>query len=312
MKQARSAAESDAAEARRQRDAAEKCIETERNSREEAELHASELGVLVGKLQRQRDAAEAIAAQLETLTAPPLPARGSDDTTMNNASMGHAGSPESSVTPQAMAGETIAQLQDALKESNRRVFELAGIEEKMEELQRTHNATLRTLNELEDSENMMKQNLDRLRQQCTTLRSQRDAAEKDADMAKQTRIQTEAALQDLKTSYENLLEAQEEPQGSELLMDSKSGDVEDAANEQKMHNLNTEAADAIEAKWKDIVESSADEVFLLMSSMRAHIEKIENMESVMAGFGAGQKVGPPVASMSIEDMVEEDDDLSDS
>ena len=182
----------------------------------------------------------------------------------------------------------------------------------MEELQRTHNATLRTLNELEDSENMMKQNLDRLRQQCTTLRSQRDAAEKDADMAKQTRIQTEAALQDLKTSYENLLEAQEEPQGSDLLMDSKSGDVEDAANEQKMHNLNTEAADAIEAKWKDIVESSADEVFLLMSSMRAHIEKIENMESVMAGFGAGQKVGPPVASMSIEDMVEEDDDLSDS
>ena len=69
-------AESDAAEARRQRDAAENNARAEREARAEAELHATELEALVGKLQRQRDAAEAMMAQLKSTTPPPLPARG--------------------------------------------------------------------------------------------------------------------------------------------------------------------------------------------------------------------------------------------
>ena len=319
-RRARTTAEADAAEARRQRDFAEKSAEAERAGRTEAELHAAELGALVGKLQRQRDAAEAIVAQLEAMTAPPLPARDADAATTTAAAIAGKGSwvfgggAEASASSHILAAETIAQLQDALKDSNRRVFRLAGVEEQMMALQATHDATLQTLKEAEDSQQLAADDLANLREQREMLRSQRDAAENDAEIAKQARVQKEAALQELKSSYENLLALHEarDGDGREGSGGGVGGGKSAAGDEQKTHEATARAAEAAEAKWKDIVETSADEVFLLMSSMRAHIQKIENVESAMAGArGVGQKVGAPIASLSIEDMVEEDDYESD-
>ena len=300
-------AESDAAEARRQRDAAENNARAEREARAEAELHATELEALVGKLQRQRDAAEAMMAQLKSTTPPPLPARGAG--AGGNGTWAFGGGDKASATSHVVAAETIAQLQDALKDSNRRVFELVGVKEQLEALEVAHDATLKTLKEAEDSQQMVKGDLAKLRTERETLRSQRDAAEKDAEMAKQARVQKETALQDLKCSYESLLAVHE---AQDVEDRSKDGGKIAEDDDSKAREATATAAEAAEAKWKDIVQTSADEVFLLMSSMRAHIQKIETMESVMAGMeGSGQKVGPPTASLSIEDMVEEDDYESD-
>lgn len=261
---ARCIAEKDAHEARNQRDVAEKNSQAERDSRVEAEAHAAQLGALVGKLQRQRDAAEAIATQLET---------------MSNGTNNSKGS-----------AETIVQLQDALKSSNQRVFELAGVEQKFEMLQTKYAATLQNLDEMEESVRISNAKVKELKNQNQSLRSQRDDTEKDAEVARQARVEAESALHDLKHSYEALLSLQEE---------HRNNNAKSISEEEKTQSY--DAIEAIDAKWKDIVNSSADEMFLLMSDMRAHIEKIESIENVMSG---GQKV--PTSTISIEDVVEDD------
>ncbi len=292
-KAGRAAAEANAAQARAARDAAETRCAEERQQRDAAEAHAARLESLVAKLQRQRDAAEAL-AQVDSASSS---SGGGGGAVSSGGSGGGAG-----------AVETIAELQRALEVSDARVFELAGVETQLQDVEARVALQAQELSDASSWADRQTAALAALREERDSLRVQRDAAEKEADEARGDRSKAQASLQDLRASFDEVMaeneavrvgaeQQQRRRQQQQQQQGSDEGGASDAGAAAAAHA-------AAEIQWKGLLEASALEVLALIEIQRKRLEGIESLElsmQEMRRLRAAAQAGSPELAVEADE-----------
>jgi len=153
-----------------------KQILEERRLRESAEEIASKISSLVDQLQRRTDAAEMLAEELE-LERSSSGGGGGGGGGGEDGKDGDSGGGGSKML-RGGSGKTVAQLQEALSVSNRRLFELAGAESSLSDVEKESKSLAESLLEVEEQLVRSEMEAKRLMGERDSMREQRDEIEK--------------------------------------------------------------------------------------------------------------------------------------
>ena len=233
----------------------EQQIIDERKHRTEAEEHSKQMSSIVGQLQRQLDAAEAVAEEL-------------------NNEHGGAGGTGVALNSKTML-ETMKQLQDGLNQSNERLFALAGVEARCADLDNEKLSMETSLFESEEEIVRLEKELVHVKMDRDGLREQRDIAEDVSEEVRNERDRLDAVVKDLKLK---------QSVGSE----GSGGGGGDDNKEEKMFENNkhwveeSKLAQERQDVLKEVLSRAADEVLVMMQSHQEWIEKTEKVEMEFA------------------------------
>ena len=227
-------------------------VQQERVLRNEAEERVAEMSSMVGRLQRQRDAAEAVAEQLEQV----VEGKG----VANNSKT---------------ALETIAQLQDALNTCNIRVFELAGIESQCIDLTSETDYLNTSMTDLENTKLALETELMHIKQERNELREQRDSSEHLLEEMRIERSRLNVIVKEMKEK-EKKKEMDNETKGNGETGEGSREIVEETLRETK------KLANEREELLRQVLERAAEEVLKMMSSHKEWIAKTEKVEKEFA------------------------------
>jgi len=228
----------------------EQQIIDERKHRTEAEEHSKQMSSIVGQLQRQLDAAEAVAEEL-------------------NSEHGGAGGTGVALNSKTML-ETMKQLQDGLNQSNERLFALAGVEARCADLDNEKLSMETSLFESEEEIVRLEKELVHVKMDRDGLREQRDIAEDVSEEVRNERDRLDAVVKDLKLKQS---------------VGSGGGDI---GKEEKMFESNkhwveeSKLAQERQDVLKEVLSRAADEVLVMMQSHQEWIEKTEKVEMEFA------------------------------
>ena len=250
----------------------EQQIIDERKHRTEAEEHSKQMSSIVGQLQRQLDAAEAVAEEL-------------------NSEHGGAGGTGVALNSKTML-ETMKQLQDGLNQSNERLFALAGVEARCADLDNEKLSMETSLFESEEEIVRLEKELVHVKMDRDGLREQRDIAEDVSEEVRNERDRLDAVVKDLKLK---------QSVGSE-----GSGGGGDDNTEEKMFENNkhwveeSKLAQERQDVLKEVLSRAADEVLVMMQSHQEWIEKTEKVEMEFASrAGFEHEVVPDLPGMEV-------------
>ena len=289
LRDARQVCETQANEATRRSTELEAQVQQERLQRTEAEERVAEMSSIVGRLQRQRDAAEVMAEQLEEA--------------INNSNGKTGDTMIASNSKSAL--ETIAALREALQTSNRRVFELAGIESKCLDVTSERDSLLLLQEETELSKITFENELLHVREERDSLREQRDDAEISVGELREERIRLTVVLKEMKEIETDRMDnedgdEEEEGEGDRDGGGGVSGGGDAASGvrkgertrngkkkkkrgneEEELRKMN-KLAEEREEILRQVLEKAAEEVATIMNSHREWLQKTEQVEQDFA------------------------------
>jgi chromosome segregation ATPase len=247
----------------------EKQIVEERKLRMNAEEISKDIESVIAKLQRQRDAAEALVKDLSG---------------GGGGGGGGSGGNHNLALNSKTTLDTIKSLQDGLNESNKKLFLLAGIESKCKDLENENKSMEISIYESEEEIVRLENELAHIKKDRDGLREQRDIAEDVSEEVREERDRLSKKCKNLKLEIENIKMSNGAASGRSMSKNQLLREEEISKKEKTEWIEKSKLAKEREDKLQKAMSRAAEEVFNMMQSHREWLEKFEKVEQELGTY----------------------------